>query len=78
MSNPDEDSSHCVISELTQYQCELSQKQIVCNPFVRMFKKCPGFSSIEITPVSHEDSIGLDGDVPPQIHTKPKWPKMKY
>ncbi|ORX90876.1 hypothetical protein K493DRAFT_317687 [Basidiobolus meristosporus CBS 931.73] len=78
MTKIHEDSSaDCVISEITQYHCQLSQKQIVCNPFVRLFKKCAGYPSVEITPVNPEETLD-SGDIPPQIHTKPKWPKMKY
>ncbi|KAI8051091.1 uncharacterized protein B0P05DRAFT_562925 [Gilbertella persicaria] len=40
----------CKLYEMVQYQCEASQHQIECSPFVRLFLRCAGMPMVEVTP----------------------------
>ncbi|KAI9322412.1 hypothetical protein BX666DRAFT_612035 [Dichotomocladium elegans] len=40
----------CNLYELVQYQCEVTSTHIECNPFVRVFLRCPGKPTTEVTP----------------------------
>ncbi|OBZ84907.1 hypothetical protein A0J61_07043 [Choanephora cucurbitarum] len=40
----------CKLYELVQYQCEASQHHIECTPFVRLFLRCAGMPTVEVTP----------------------------
>ncbi|KAI8089069.1 uncharacterized protein BX664DRAFT_358666 [Halteromyces radiatus] len=44
------DTGKCQLSELVQYQCEVGSTHIECNPFVRLFLRCPNKPMIEVTP----------------------------
>ncbi|CAG8454032.1 9402_t:CDS:2 [Paraglomus occultum] len=43
--------SKCKYFEIMQYQCDLTGKKIVCVPFARIFKRCVGRPTIEVTPI---------------------------
>ncbi|KAI8967282.1 hypothetical protein BDF20DRAFT_917750 [Mycotypha africana] len=43
-------SGDCQLYEMVQYQCEHSQSQIVCSPLTRLFLKCAGVPTVEVTP----------------------------
>lgn len=38
----------CLLKELKQYECEVRDNEIVCVPFIRLFKQC-GLKLFEIT-----------------------------
>ncbi|KAG2226271.1 hypothetical protein INT45_005943 [Circinella minor] len=40
----------CQLYELVQYQCEVGSTHIECNPFVRVFLRCAGRPTTEVTP----------------------------
>ncbi|CAI2170336.1 20169_t:CDS:2 [Funneliformis geosporum] len=42
--------TQCTLSELIQYQCRIEENRVICVPFVRIFKKCIGKPTVEITP----------------------------
>ncbi|KAL1918846.1 uncharacterized protein VTP21DRAFT_2868 [Calcarisporiella thermophila] len=39
----------CRLAEIVQYQCKLVPNKIVCSPFPRLFRICPGKPTIEVT-----------------------------
>ncbi|KAI9259821.1 hypothetical protein EDC94DRAFT_660524 [Helicostylum pulchrum] len=41
---------NCKLYELVQYQCEATRNNIECTPFVRLFLKCAGIPTVEVTP----------------------------
>ncbi|KAG2199701.1 hypothetical protein INT47_012837 [Mucor saturninus] len=41
---------HCKLFEMVQYQCEANINNIECTPFVRLFLKCTGLPTVEVTP----------------------------
>ncbi|RCH97571.1 hypothetical protein CU097_014015 [Rhizopus azygosporus] len=41
---------NCKLYEMVQYQCEASSSCIECNPFPRLFLKCAGLPTVEVTP----------------------------
>ncbi|KAL0078042.1 hypothetical protein J3Q64DRAFT_1292041 [Phycomyces blakesleeanus] len=43
-------SSDCKLYELIQYQCEMVESKIECTPIPRLFLKCPGKPTTEVTP----------------------------
>ncbi|CDS03057.1 hypothetical protein LRAMOSA00459 [Lichtheimia ramosa] len=47
---PSIDKSQCQLYELVQYQCEVTSTHIECNPFVRVFLRCAGKPTTEVTP----------------------------
>ncbi|KAL7319798.1 hypothetical protein PS15m_002891 [Mucor circinelloides] len=48
------DKSHvpenCRLYEMVQYQCEATRHNIECSPFVRLFLRCAGLPTVEVTP----------------------------
>ncbi|KAI9495085.1 hypothetical protein BDB00DRAFT_815803 [Zychaea mexicana] len=49
--------NECQLYELVQYQCEVGSTHIECNPFVRVFLRCTGKPTTEVTP-----EYDLNGD----------------
>ncbi|KAI9030137.1 hypothetical protein CLU79DRAFT_831857 [Phycomyces nitens] len=43
-------SSDCKLFELIQYQCEVVESMMECTPIPRLFLKCAGKPTTEVTP----------------------------
>ncbi|RIB14820.1 hypothetical protein C2G38_2094777 [Gigaspora rosea] len=41
----------CHLAELMQYQCDIQKNRVVCVPFIRIFKRCQGRPTVEVTPI---------------------------
>ncbi|KAG2194290.1 hypothetical protein INT46_001800 [Mucor plumbeus] len=41
---------NCRLYEMVQYQCEATRHNIECSPFVRLFLRCTGLPTVEVTP----------------------------
>lgn len=41
---------NCKLFEVVQYKCEVTRENIECTPFVRLFLRCAGIPTIEVTP----------------------------
>ncbi|KAF1797504.1 hypothetical protein V8B55DRAFT_1515603 [Mucor lusitanicus] len=41
---------NCRLFEMVQYQCEATRYNIECSPFVRLFLRCAGLPTVEVTP----------------------------
>lgn len=41
---------NCKVFEMVQYQCEANRTNIECTPFVRLFLRCAGIPTVEVTP----------------------------
>ncbi|KAI8642017.1 hypothetical protein BD408DRAFT_417212 [Parasitella parasitica] len=41
---------NCKLYETVQYQCEVTRYNIECTPFVRLFLRCKGLPTVEVTP----------------------------
>ncbi|GAN00749.1 hypothetical protein MAM1_0002d00171 [Mucor ambiguus] len=41
---------NCKLFEMVQYQCEATRYNIECSPFVRLFLRCAGLPTVEVTP----------------------------
>jgi hypothetical protein len=40
----------CIFKQIVQYQCRMENKEIICYPVVRYFRKCPDQPLVEVTP----------------------------
>ncbi|KAF8709754.1 hypothetical protein AX14_013482 [Amanita brunnescens Koide BX004] len=53
----DTDQGRCRIAEVVQYMCDMqkasSSSEIVCVPFPRLFRLCPGQPATEITTIAN-------------------------
>ncbi|KAI8884263.1 hypothetical protein K501DRAFT_248275 [Backusella circina FSU 941] len=56
------DKDNCHLYELVQYQCEANKSNIECSPFVRLFLKCKGIPTVEVTPEYNEDGEVISND----------------
>ncbi|KAG0180335.1 hypothetical protein DFQ29_000861 [Apophysomyces sp. BC1021] len=50
MSSSPNSTQECQLYELVQYQCEVGASRIECSPFVRVFLRCAGKPTVEVTP----------------------------
>ncbi|KAI9221045.1 hypothetical protein BC828DRAFT_382094 [Blastocladiella britannica] len=58
----------CPLAEIIQYRCDLRADEVVCVPFVRLFRRCPGKPAVEITPAY--DALGHP--ISPPLLTPPE------
>ncbi|KAI7904412.1 uncharacterized protein BX663DRAFT_504974 [Cokeromyces recurvatus] len=48
-------ASDCKLYEMVQYQCEPNLDHLECTPFVRLFLRCTGAPTVEVTPEYDQD-----------------------
>ncbi|RIA89871.1 hypothetical protein C1645_771284 [Glomus cerebriforme] len=50
----------CNLFELVQYQCIIKDDRVICSPFVRIFKRCSGKPTVEITPYYDDEGSPIE------------------
>ncbi|RGB29476.1 hypothetical protein C1646_766536 [Rhizophagus diaphanus] len=50
----------CNLFELIQYQCIIKDDRVICSPFVRIFKRCAGKPTVEITPYYDDEGSPIE------------------
>ncbi|KAJ1880900.1 hypothetical protein LPJ66_011415 [Kickxella alabastrina] len=51
-------SKECVLAKIVMYTCKKSDN-IVCTPFERLFKRCPGIPAVELVPDSDNFFVNI-------------------
>ncbi|CAG8455708.1 10680_t:CDS:2 [Ambispora gerdemannii] len=64
------DNPKCTFQEIVQYQCRLESNRVVCDPFVRIFKRCVGKPTIEVTPIYDKNGMPIKSGPKPPSSTK--------
>ncbi|KAL1926889.1 hypothetical protein VTP01DRAFT_5219 [Rhizomucor pusillus] len=55
---------NCKLLELVQYQCEVQTTHIECSPLVRLFLRCAGKPTIEVTPEYDQNGDPVTSTLP--------------